>query len=84
MLSDERCDLLDPVVGGEEGAESHSRVQNPVQLVDVSHSFPSRLVRRTPYRSCPAGTVISLGAIMWRMGSVVSSSMDSAIEYLSK
>ena len=58
--------------------------KHAVEFVDIGDTFHLGQGEEFAVELGSAGTVISLGAIMWRMGSVVSSSMDSAIEYLSR
>ncbi|MCZ7686960.1 MAG: hypothetical protein M5U28_52760 [Sandaracinaceae bacterium] len=83
VLGDELRDAVDPVVGLEERLEADGAVEDAVELLDVADAFGLGEGEELAIEH-PSGRRISPGASVWRRRSVVPSSIDSLMEYLSR
>ena len=84
MLRDELCHLVDTVLRAQECPQTDRPLEHLVELVDVSDLLLARPGQRTARRGPPRSFASIDGASMYLIGRVVSSVIDSMIEYLSR
>ena len=82
VIGDERCNFPDAVVGGQERAEADGAVERTIQLLDVRHVLGLGEGEELGIESLDRDGHLARRQVML-IGSVVSSSIDSAMEYLS-